>query len=784
MRTVSAPELAVLAGLTREVTLRLKVQNGSGTMVDMSSWLESITPDEEIDRPVSGLTFHLRRDSGTTQSLSPFRADSTLNRLDDGATYSPILDLNRVVTFEAATTAIGAYPGVGDYKLLFKGTIDLIDFEESPIAVTCRDLGAPLVDRWIESKTYYGTGPGRAIELVKQDILDIAFGAGVVPVNTIGAPAFNVITYQQQRQSISDAQQALDQLRGWDSRYWWHEGTGTFRYTFQEPPRSKTVPDYTFDPSGYFDVTALNLELLDIRNVIEVTYRDQTTKERASVTRTDATSITKYGRRFMLIEEADDSPIDTLSEATTMADAALSDLKEPKASLEIELPFFWPCQLWDLYRFTANGVHFNTDQDLAVSSFRHDFTTGSHRTFLKLRGSPAGAYLNWLGRGGTIGGGVAQPPTPIIEWKNTEVDESVWRFRFKVIAGSGGGGANISYTITSKRGSAAASTLSSGTATSLPLDLDVTRDAQLDKVVRFSVTDDATGLTVEDLITVPSIRDEVTSAGAPKRGKAYDDGIYALGATESNGSTKSSAKFKTQGSIIPAPTQKLLFSYAAGGVGAAAMWVSWSWPAFTIYNPDGTTIAVAASSGLATPVTPTLSQVAAGALGARTLYSRLGLLKNGLIYRVGAEANLSVSAGNVLKITSPSAVAGYDGYVVLVGSATNAEKLQDFVSFGTDWTEPAGGFDTTGTAYNNANWPNAVTAPDLNTNTTYYNYPWWDLATSQLLFPDGGQTVQSEVNANLQNSDQRVGLSPGAVQAITPAGGLSGSGSGGGGKYL
>lgn len=530
MRTTTAGELATLAATTRRVTLRFKVQNGSGTMIDLTTWLESIKPDEDIDRPIAGLIFEFRRDNGATQSLSPLRTDSTLNRLDDGTTYSPILDLNRIVTFEAATTDIGATVVAGDYKMLFKGTIDIINFEHSPVSVICRDLGAPLVDRFVETEANYGTGGGRAIELVKQDILDASFGAGVVPVITIGTPAFSIVTYQQQKMSLSDAEQALDQLRGWDSRYWWNEGTGTYRYTFQEPPRTKTTPDYTFGPSGYYDVRSLDLDLTGIKNVVQVSYRNAADQgNRAVVTVSDAPSIAKYGRRFLYMKEADNSPIDTTAEATAMANAALSDLKEPKASLEIELPFFWPCQLWDLYRFSANGKHFDSDQDLAVSSFSHELSPGRHRTVVKLRGKPAGGYAIWLQRGGVIGGGVgggtqAFPPYPYITPLNTEANELVWNLRFNASNGSGGGGVNLIYTVKLKKDFASQTTLSSGNATAFPLDLSVTRDPKQNAVLTFRVTDTATGLFAEEAYPIPAYSPYIDSTGFGLTGGTTDSG--------------------------------------------------------------------------------------------------------------------------------------------------------------------------------------------------------------------------------------------------------------------
>lgn len=399
MRSATAGELTILAATTRLITQRVKVKNGSGTFIDLSSYAESVRIEQDIDQPIAGCTVEFRRDSGTTLSLAPLRTDSTLNRLDNGVDYSPQLDLNRVITVEEATTPIGTAPVAADYKLLFHGTIDTVNFERSPVVCSCRDLGAPLVDRWIEAVAIYGSDVGVALETVMQQILDAIFGGGFVPLYTPVSPSYVVApAYIQQKQSMMDAQYALAQLPGWDVRYRWDDGTSSFRFTLAQPPRAKTVPDYTFGPSAYFDVTRLELDLTNVKNVITVSYYDTAFNGRLEVTVSDTTSIDKYGRRYFYIQEPDGSPISTNAEATTMANAALSDLKEPKAEFEIDAPFFWPGDLWDLYRFPTNSVHFNSNQDWAVVSISHYLSAKKHRTILRVRGQPAGGYTSWIYR--------------------------------------------------------------------------------------------------------------------------------------------------------------------------------------------------------------------------------------------------------------------------------------------------------------------------------------------------------------------------------------------------
>lgn len=687
MRSTTAGELTTLAAASRVVTSRVKVANGSGTMADLSSWVESIDWDHDADIPVSGCTITFTRALGTIQSLAPFRTDSTLNRLDDAVTYSPQLDLTRAITIEVATTAIGATIVAGDYKKLFEGTISINGSAKSPVEVTGRDLGGQLVDEWLQSEHSYGSLPGEDLEDVMQELLDDWTTGTTLYVPA--SPSYVISPeYLNQRQSVMDALLALAQLPGWDIRYKWDDGTSSFRLTLYSIDRTKTVPDYTFGSSGYLDVTKLDIELTDIRNYIILSY-PQVGGVRTTASDLDATSVIRYGGpssrpRFLYIQEADSSPINTAPEAATLLAAALADLKDPKADAEIELPFFWPVELGDLLRFSANGVHFDTDQDLAVVSIKHSLSRNRHRTQLRLRGKPASGYLNWQQR-------------DEIAW-----GESEW------------------------------------------------------------------------------------TEGTPRRDRPYDDGEYALGATEPDGTTTSSTKFAPQGSIIPTPLDNTLLSYSAGGPGVGDMWLSWSWSGFTIYLPDNTTIAVGASSTLPVPAAPTLSQVAGGALAGRTRFVRIAYVKNTMIYPVGAEASFVLSANNLLKVTSPAAVDGYDGWRPLVGATADTEFTQPatFIAFGTDWTEPVGGADiSTSTPYNAA-WLLAVTMNLLNPSTTYYFYPFWDIVAAVLAFTDSPLTSKTALKAQQQNRDGRIALSVGGVQGITPAGGVGGSGSGGGGKLL
>lgn len=110
---------------------------------------------------------------------------------------------------------------------------------------------------------------------------------------------------------------------------------------------------------------------------------------------------------------------------------------------------------------------------------------------------------------------------------------------------------------------------------------------------------------------------------------------------------------------------------------------------------------------LADPVTaPTLSQVAGGALGARTYYVKYTWANDTGETLASNEANLSVSANNLLKVTMPTSnpyPSGATKIKIYVSTSTNTETLQDSMDIAYQietgsaywptyaWTEPTTG---------------------------------------------------------------------------------------------
>jgi hypothetical protein len=403
LRTLTAPETTLLAAAGKRLAYKVEIQNHLGTWQDFTTlsgidWVVSIVGSEGIDDPIQTLTLELRRDHGGL-SLSPFRGDSSLN------TGGTAVDVGRGIRVSTAYATFDTAPVAGDFRFVHVGTIDLLDFSGINIQVQSRmAVGAKLVDRWVRTETEYGTVGGRRLDLVIQDIIS-AWASGItLEVPTL--PAYNVTSYMQQSTTVWDAIRTLAGLIGWDIRILWNSTAGEFRPTLIQPDRTKTVPDYTFAPPFIYNVTQLSIDRTWIRNTIDVWYLD-TNGVRLSVGGNDTASIARFDEQWALIIRGTGSPIDTSGEATALLNAALADLAWPIADQVVEVPYFWPLEIGDLYRFSANGIHYNGNQDLAATAHRWEIRKGKARSYITVRGKPAGFYRTWLNEfelGGNVGG--------------------------------------------------------------------------------------------------------------------------------------------------------------------------------------------------------------------------------------------------------------------------------------------------------------------------------------------------------------------------------------------
>jgi hypothetical protein len=166
------------------------------------------------------------------------------------------------------------------------------------------------------------------------------------------------------------------------------------------------------------------------------------------------------------------------------------------------------------------------------------------------------------------------------------------------------------------------------------------------------------------------------------------------------------------------------------------------------------------------------------------------------LYPVSGETSFAISANNLLKVTSPTdpGTGFYDGWCVLVGSASNTEFVQEIsvgnplIAFGTDWTEPAGGFSTTANSAWSASWK-SITVIRQAVSTTHYYYPHFDINKNIIRFL-ATLTASSPKFAAIQNGDGTMSLGQygsasgysGVSTFATPAGAGALSGNTGGGR--
>jgi hypothetical protein len=365
-------------------------------------------------------------------SLVPLMAGSLPNVAT--GSYVPVLDGNRRILIDVALSPKGCNTPAA-WQNVFEGRIAKPSWDSDPIVLNCIDQTMLPLRTWIETERQYGSTAGTAIETVMQAVLDDNLGVGVVtlfsvngtvatPWNVGDSSGFVITPYKQTEMSVWDALMALGANIGWDLRYRWHTATPAgFRLVFYNPTRTKTTPDYTFGADGYTGVRQAEYAPENIRNAVRVKYVDSTTGLEAQVVRDALTSSdaaasqARWGRLFCGISKSSTSLIRNTTDATALADAVLSDLCAPLLEHEIETPYNYACQLNDLYKFLANGRHYDTDQTAAAVAFRHSLARDKCSTVVSVRGKPSGGYRRWLGIAGgcrdvPISDGSVSPTSP------------------------------------------------------------------------------------------------------------------------------------------------------------------------------------------------------------------------------------------------------------------------------------------------------------------------------------------------------------------------------------
>jgi hypothetical protein len=403
MRTLLAGELTQALSYDSDYYVKLEVQNGSGTWIDVSSYFDCLINaswGEHVNTPVSQATFTLVRNVGS-ESFAPFMEGSAIN-VDDLAAYSPLLELGRLVRAYTATMPQGTALDTAKYREIFSGRIDDIQQTDNPdgatpIAIVCSDLGAWLMDMQIETGTtrYGDTDGGTALETVLQAILDdnIPTGEPAVTLLKSSSSGFAVTAYDQEETKVLEGltKLVLDSV-GEDLRYR-YDSSHVSQLTWFDPDRSRVTTDATI--TGY-RLRKLNTSIDNIRNAGELPYVDATTGAAATVTSEDTASIAKYRRRFQRMAQSPLLTDSTSAQATI--DAVVNDLSGAEADFEALCPYLWFVQLFDRYVFPQDGKTYDDDQTYGVVGYQHTIENGRGETVIQCAGRIVGAYAEWLKR--------------------------------------------------------------------------------------------------------------------------------------------------------------------------------------------------------------------------------------------------------------------------------------------------------------------------------------------------------------------------------------------------
>lgn len=158
MRTPSAREQALLRIRDYATRLRVFVADELGNLRNVSTlngedFLEGAQISESVDEQIATCSISLLREIFRF-SLSPMIETSAPNNLT--GSYSPLVFLGRLVVVEAQLAPAGG-KDVGEWREIFRGTIDRADPAGETIAIECSDQLARYRDHFIGFDRVYGT---------------------------------------------------------------------------------------------------------------------------------------------------------------------------------------------------------------------------------------------------------------------------------------------------------------------------------------------------------------------------------------------------------------------------------------------------------------------------------------------------------------------------------------------------------------------------------------------------------------------------------------------------
>jgi len=388
---------------------RVTIEDHGGNWRDISSRVHSISYHDDVESDSCSVTLQIKNhasafvDVTPNLNLDPLDEDSDLNKVS--AVYYPLLARSNQIKIEVTKNS-----GVDWYEVyrgrVGKGTVSVdTDVEGADmISVKPVDISFPYKELHYYDELIYKDAD--AVSIMEQMFADHKMTETIVETD---APGFHVEEYKTGETNIWEAQKALLEPTGYTYRVKWNAGSTSFKPTVYDPGRTNTVPDWVCD--GMFNHRKVDLDESSVRTEVVIRYRVRGVGTIQSYHCADETAREKYGipdgngnrihNTMWYVTKgigARHSMIDTFSEAKTLGDNILWDVKEPAPDIEIELPYVHPgIEAHDLISFVGNDYTVL----VGVMSVDWSFSTDNWLGTTTIRGTAdrvIGKNMGWLAR--------------------------------------------------------------------------------------------------------------------------------------------------------------------------------------------------------------------------------------------------------------------------------------------------------------------------------------------------------------------------------------------------
>jgi len=419
-----------------KITPKVIVIDSSGTYRNISDRIHSISYHDDVESDSCSVTIQIKNhanayvDVTPNVNLDPLDEDSDLNKVS--GVYNPLLARSHEITIEVTKN-----DGANWYEVyrgrIGKGTVSVdTDVEgDDMISVKPVDISFPYKELHYYDELIYKDAD--AVSIMEQMFADHKMTQTIVEKD---APGFHVEEYKTGQTNLWEAQKTLLEPTGYTYRIRWDAGMSEFKPTVYDPDRTNTTPDWICD--GEFNHRKVDLDESSVRTEVVIRYRLRTVGTVQSYHVADEEARLKYGipdgsggrlhNTMWYVTKgvgARHSMIDTFSEAKTLGDNMLWDMKEPAPDIEIELPYVHPgIEAHDLISFVGNDYTVLVGVMSVDWSFDTDNWLGT-TTITGTVGRVIGQNKRWLARDGrsseianeqllaTIQGDGLRPPRPV-----------------------------------------------------------------------------------------------------------------------------------------------------------------------------------------------------------------------------------------------------------------------------------------------------------------------------------------------------------------------------------